>query len=282
MKLPGVAVATICVVVASTISSVESKGYAGPPEGKDDKIDCNQNVVKEAVVTVPNSTVEVVCEVSKVLKPTVQDDRTTTSVCNNKDCTNPDLSITSLCPGATIAGAESGKKATITIPQLPTTTQVFFMQCGTGSFTVSCTAKITVQAAAPQGPQSCAVPDGSVTLQIQQEAGKAHFACGNEFSLIPTEDTQALSADCTKEETVKDLKRSITSSGNYVELTATKKGKKNYCYLCRKSSLLNRKNTFTEGDCKVLVEVSGSTPLLPRLAFALTLPCVLTLLHFTP
>lgn len=285
MKLPGVAVATLCVVVASTISSPASEGYTGPPIKRDAPITCDTGgTLKDTEVTLPNTVVSVACHGSDTLKPEVTPRTEATKVCSNQACKNGEVAVNTLCPGATMKGGETNGKATITIPQLPTTTQVFFMQCiqeSDGS-TVECTAKITVQGAALQGPQSCAVPGKSVSLQIQGEGGKAHFACGDELSLYPPEDSKALSAECTKEETVKDLTRSITSKGNYVELTATKKGKKSLCYLCRSSEDMKKKDQVTDQDCRVLVQVGGSTPLLPRVSFALTLPCVLTLVHFTP
>lgn len=283
MKLPAVAVATLC-VVASTKSLLASRGYEGPPIKREAKITCDTGRgVKDTEVTLPNTVVSVECNGSDTLKPTVVRDTTATKVCKTQSCEDSEVDLSTLCPAATMKGGDSTGKAIITIPQLPTSAEVFYMQCiHTDRSTVNCTAKISVQAAALQGPQSCAVGGDTVTLQVQQEGGKAHFACGEKLSLYPTEDTKALTAECTKVETVKDLTRRIITPGNYVELTVTKKGKKNLCYLCRKSEDMSKKDTVTKSDCKVLVQVSGSTPLLPRLAFALTLPCALTLLHFTP
>lgn len=281
MKLPGVAVATLCVVVSSTVSSLATAGYKGPPLKQEIPVTCDKDV-KGAEITLPNSVVTVTCTTADQMNPQVTDGQTATKVCGDQACEKADVVIGTLCPGATIKGGTGNKVAIITIPQLPTTKQVFYMQCKQSGTELKCTAKITVSAAAAQGPQSCAVGNDSVSLQVQQDGGKAHFACGDELSLYPTEDTKALTADCLKEESVKDLTRRIITPGNYVELTATKKGKKSLCYLCRTKADMDKKDQVTNNDCKVLVQVSGSTPLLHRLAFGLTLPCVLTLLHLAP
>lgn len=281
MKLPGVAVATLCVVVASKISSLASTAYEGPPYEKKEKLSCGDaDSVKKVGITLPNSVLTLTCAVGDTMKPPVTNQPT--KVCGDDACNNAEVAISSLCPGATIKQGGSAAEAVITIPQLPTSTKVFYMQCILSGNQVKCKAEVTVQAAAPQGPQSCAEPGGSVTLQIEQEGGKAYFGCGKGLSLYPIEDTKALSADCAKSEDAKDLKRTITSApqSNYVELTATKKKKKTFCYLCKKGGMGMAKGNGTEGECKVFVHVSGSAQLLRRVIFALTLPFVLTLQHF--
>lgn len=283
MRLPALAVATLSVVVASTTSSLASVVYKGPPDQQSaTKIQCDKSKqIKPSEITLPNSTLVVSCTSSEKLKPEVTPSSAATLVCEDKDCKKADVPIKSVCTGATMMAGNSNREVTITVPQLPTTTQVFFMQCvdslGT---TAECTAQITVQAAKPQGPQSCAIPGGSITLQIQGEGASAYFGCGTNSSLYPSEATKALSADCDKEETVKELTRT-TTEGNYVELKATKNKKKTLCYLCKNPELGKAHGEGAGGDCKVLVHVSGSTPLLSRVVFALTLPFVLTLQHFT-